>query len=507
MSMGMTVTNSISKSINSFLRVAEKFPNIRTGFLCYSITFLLVLVAFGLRLAIAPVDAGLQFVTLFPTVTLAALIGGYRAGLLGTLLGVIVANYCFMPPYFSFSDIASKLSLWGNLVFVVDGVILSFSIELMHQFRRHNERQLEESRETAMQLLTLNQKLNQTISNFNETQQALRHFEAIIESSDDAIISKTLDGVIQSWNRGAEVIFGYQASEVVGKPMAMLFPPDRQNEEQELLSRIARGEKVEHFETVRQCKDGRLIDISATLSPIWNLEGSIIGVSKIARNITPRKQLEEEIRQLAFYDPLTALPNRRLLFDRLNQVLAGSKRNGQYGALLFLDLNKFKLLNDTHGHDAGDLLLIEVATRLKSSVRETDTVARLGGDEFVVLLSELDRDKDQATAETLRIGEKIRVSLTETYRLTIQHTEGSNTFIEHNCTTSIGGVLFQGYEETAEALLKKADNAMYQAKQERLDSLHFFNRKKPIPVAQDTFSLVTTRNNLLKSSHLMSNSD
>jgi PAS domain S-box-containing protein len=132
-----------------------------------------------------------------------------------------------------------------------------------------------------------------------ESEQQSRWLAAIVESSDDAIVSKDLDGLITSWNKGAERIFGYLAEEVIGKPITILFPADRYDEELGILERIRRGERVEPYETVRQCKHGRLIDISLTISPVRNIHGKVIGASKIARDITERKRSEAQIAILA----------------------------------------------------------------------------------------------------------------------------------------------------------------------------------------------------------------
>jgi diguanylate cyclase (GGDEF)-like protein len=171
--------------------------------------------------------------------------------------------------------------------------------------------------------------------------------------------------------------------------------------------------------------------------------------------MTERKRAEEEIRNLAFYDPLTQLPNRRLLMDRLTQALSASERTGGDGALLFIDLDKFKTLNDTRGHDVGDVHLMQVARRLKDCLRECDTVARWGGDEFIVLLEGLGSDADEAARRTGLVTRKILASLNEPYQL-----EG----LEHHSSPSIGVVTFRGRALSADELLKRADLAMYQAK-------------------------------------------
>jgi diguanylate cyclase (GGDEF)-like protein len=181
-------------------------------------------------------------------------------------------------------------------------------------------------------------------------------------------------------------------------------------------------------------------------------------------DLTERKQMEEQVRQLAFYDPLTRLPNRRLLDDRLMQTMAASARTARHGALVFLDLDNFKPLNDTHGHAVGDLLLIEVAQRLKASVREMDTVVRIGGDEFVVMLGELTVDRAESAAQASLIAEKIRRTLADPYRLTLRHEGQPDKTIEHHCSASLGVALFVNHEASQADIMKWADAAMYLAK-------------------------------------------
>ncbi len=186
----------------------------------------------------------------------------------------------------------------------------------------------------------------------------------------------------------------------------------------------------------------------------------------LERQITARKQAEEEIRSLAFYDVLTKLPNRRLLLDRLGLSLAASARSQKFGALLFLDMDKFKTLNDTLGHDYGDLLLIEVAQRILCCVRQTDTVARFGGDEFVLLFEDIGGHAEEASQTVALIAEKVRVSLAAPYQLK-EH--------EYLSSPSIGVCLFSGNEESADTLLKRADMAMYQAKDSGRNVVRFFD--------------------------------
>ncbi|HEU0188879.1 MAG TPA: diguanylate cyclase [Gallionella sp.] len=195
------------------------------------------------------------------------------------------------------------------------------------------------------------------------------------------------------------------------------------------------------------------------------------------QDITAQKLAEEKISNLAFYDPLTQLPNRRLLIDRLGSIMAASKRSGRYSALMFLDLDNFKPLNDAYGHGVGDLLLIEVARRMTGCVREIDTVARFGGDEFVALLVELVADKAESVEQAGIIAERIRVAVAEPYLLTFQEKDKTETTVEHHCTSSIGIVLFVNHEGSAEDILKWADIAMYQAKEAGRNLIRFYDAK------------------------------
>ena len=202
------------------------------------------------------------------------------------------------------------------------------------------------------------------------------------------------------------------------------------------------------------------------------LEEAMRENEKITRAL---RESENQIRHLAFYDSLTQLANRRLLTDRLGQAMAASKRSGHHGAVMFLDLDNFKLLNDKHGHEAGDMLLVEVAHRLTSCVREVDTVARMGGDEFVVILSELNADKDISNAQACVVAEKIRAALAEPYWLACKPAGDEEITVEHHCTASIGVALFINHQANQEDVLKWADNAMYQAKDSGRNMIRFFD--------------------------------
>lgn len=219
--------------------------------------------------------------------------------------------------------------------------------------------------------------------------------------------------------------------------------------------------------------DGGVRTMESRSSVIRNHKGKVARVIVVSHDITERKQLEYQIHQMAFHDTLTRLPNRRMLNDRLSQAMAASARSGYYGAVMFLDLDNFKPLNDKHGHDVGDLLLIEVAERLKRCVREMDTVARFGGDEFIVMISELATGKAESVAEAGIIAEKIRLRLAEPCHLTVQRMGMPEGTVEYRCTASIGVAVFINHEASPDHILKCADAAMYQAKESGRNSVRF----------------------------------
>ena len=221
------------------------------------------------------------------------------------------------------------------------------------------------------------------------------------------------------------------------------------------------------------CADGSTRLIESRGGAILDEHGKTKRVVIVSNDITERKADEARIHQLAFYDALTQLPNRRTLNDRLQQALSASKRSGQYGALMFLDLDHFKPLNDTYGHSAGDQLLIQCAERLRDCVREIDTVARFGGDEFVVLLSELGDDRTASHETALRVAEKIRESLARPFLIPVRRASGEACYIEHQCTASLGVTLFHKQNENEEDLLKHADVAMYRAKEAGRNCIRF----------------------------------
>lgn len=302
-----------------------------------------------------------------------------------------------------------------------------------------------------------------------------RHFRSVTETANDAIITGSSTGNIVGWNPAAERLFGYTEAEIFNKPLTLLMPERFRAPHSEGMARVLGGgtRKLigKTIEIFGLRKDGSEFPLELSMSQWQTAEGQFYNA--IIRDITERKLAEGVIHKLAFYDELTQLPNRRLLNERLERAMTVSKRTGRYGAVMFLDLDNFKPLNDKYGHSVGDLLLIEVARRITGCVREADTVARFGGDEFVVMLGELDTDKAASARQAGKIAEKIRAALSEPYVLTFRQEGDGKTTVEHRCTSSIGAVLFVRREASAEDILKWADLAMYQAKDAGRNSVQF----------------------------------
>ena len=297
-------------------------------------------------------------------------------------------------------------------------------------------------------------------------------FHLITDNIDDFIAVLDLQGH-RIYNNSAYVkLFGAQSALKGTDCFSVIHPDDRWHVDLMLKEIIASGVSKQ-AECRFMLPDGTIRLMESRGELIKDSEGNAAQVVVVSHDITARKRAEEKIRNLAFYDALTGLPNRRLLDDRLAQAMASNKRAGCFGALIFLDLNNFKPLNDVHGHAAGDVLLVEAARRIEHCVREADTVARFGGDEFVVVLSALDEDRQQSAREARQIAEKIRKELAVPYLLEYSSSSGELLTFNHCSTASLGCVLFSGHEQSQERVIKWADMAMYQAKRNGHDQICF----------------------------------
>ena len=298
---------------------------------------------------------------------------------------------------------------------------------------------------------------------------------AIAFEAQAAMMITDADGVILRVNGAFTEITGYTAEEAVGQTLRLL-----QSGHHDAAFYASMWETIQRTGTWQgeiwdRRKNGEVYPKWLSISSVRGPDGAVTHYVGTHIDNTQRKAAEDQLYQLAFYDPVTQLPNRRLLLERLSHALAGSARSRHQGAIMFIDLDNFKRLNDTLGHDVGDRLLNEVAQRLLSSVRFGDTVARLGGDEFVVMLEELEED-GLVAAQVEKVAEKILAALDHTYRL-----EGNAGFkrsktVEYHCTASIGVTLFGAHMENVDELLKQADLAMYQAKESGRNAIRFFDR-------------------------------
>lgn len=371
-------------------------------------------------------------------------------------------------------------------------LLSSGEVPPLQALREHNRILQKQIAEQANQLSEASDKLQvtheqlaQTILEHQQTEDELRksesHFRMMTENVVDVVWKLDSEYRFTYISPADEKRRGYRADEVIGRHVFEMF--DEEGIESIKSAAQQRHESERNgialtdvtLEARHRCKDGSWIWGEIRYNPEFDSQGKVIGFYGISREITERKQMQDQVRQLAFYDALTMLPNRHLLNDRLNQAMATSKRKGCYGALMFLDLDNFKPINDTHGHTAGDLLLVEVAQRLKKCVRAMDTVARFGGDEFIVVLSELETDAVQSVKQAQVIAEKIRISLAKIYQLTVNYTGKASVDIEHSCTASIGVTLFQGQDASIDDLLKWADTSMYKAKESGGNAIRFYN--------------------------------
>jgi diguanylate cyclase (GGDEF)-like protein/PAS domain S-box-containing protein len=268
-------------------------------------------------------------------------------------------------------------------------------------------------------------------------------------------------------------LLGHTANEMVGKTPREIYPNGEYEDYAQLLDAVLATGKAGEIEKLILIPGGDSFLHSIRMIPEQNEDGEIGGVIAIGRDITQQKR-EEETLQFAYHDTLTGLPNRRLLFDRMKHVMSASKRSRCYFALMFVDLDNFKPLNDKCGHNIGDMLLIEAARRITHCVRDVDTVSRFGGDEFVVLLSDLDTENTEAITQARSVAEKIRVALSLPYSLEIQQEGRPIISVEHHCTSSIGVAVVINHEATSENILKWADMAMYQAKESGRDRVCFY---------------------------------
>jgi diguanylate cyclase (GGDEF)-like protein/PAS domain S-box-containing protein len=289
---------------------------------------------------------------------------------------------------------------------------------------------------------------------------------AVAFQSRDGMIVTDADGVILQVNQAFTDVTGYTAADAVGQTPALLRSGRQDSTYFRNMWQALAHEGTWAGEIWNRRKDGGIYPEWLSISSVKNAAGNVTHYLGTYSDIRDPKEAERKILELAFYDPLTGLPNRRLLLDRLNHAMGACAREGNYGAMLLIDLDHFKTLNDTRGHDVGDQLLVEVARRLVQTLRETDSAARLGGDEFVILLEGLSEEQSAAATNAEFIAEKIRAAISSPVTL------GENLY---HATTSIGVTLFRDRDDGADALFRQADLALYQAKDAGRDTIRFYS--------------------------------
>ncbi len=349
---------------------------------------------------------------------------------------------------------------WSYPIFKDECVVGSVVTFLDISERKRAEQHLRHSEESARTAL---QELNY--------QKYALDQHAIVDLTD-------VSGTITYVNQKFCTLSGYREAELVGQNHRLLNSGCHPKSFfQDMYHTIANGE-VWSGEICNRSQAGSLYWVITTIVPYLDRHGKPTQYIAIRTDITQRKAAEDRIHQLAFYDALTDLPNRRLLLDRLHQALATSQRTERYGAVIFLDLDRFKTLNDSQGHDVGDLLLAQVAKRLQNCVNMGDSVARLGGDEFVVILETLSHHISKAASQAEQVAEKIREVLNQPFQL---------KELIHHTTPSIGITLFKGQQLGVDDLLKHADIAMYQSKTAGRNTFHFYE-----PAMQTALNTRTT---------------
>lgn len=296
-------------------------------------------------------------------------------------------------------------------------------------------------------------------------QKELRIAASAFEVQEGVIVTDA-NYVILRVNKSFSKLTGYSTEEILGKTTEMLISERHDAQFYQDILNALQHEKSWAGEVWSRRKDGEINPYRLTITAVTNPAGQITNFVAAISDIREFKEAQQSILLLAFHDPLTQLPNRRLLQDRLQQAISSSVRSQHYGAVIFIDLDHFKTLNDTLGHNYGDMLLVEVAHRLQDCVREGDTVTRLGGDEFVVMLEDLSKDAKQAATKAKIVGKKISAIINQPYFLQDK---------EYHISSSIGISLFCNKVVSVDDLLKQADLAMYKAKNSGRNTIRFFN--------------------------------
>ncbi len=413
------------------------------------------LIGVALMVKVGPVSQ----IYLMATPLLAALLVGPRTAialLLASALAILGlgVHAGLSPPAYSAAGQAFLQPFIIALNYLFIGGVLTLSSAVL---LRHLARSLDELRLTSAAVARLNDMV------------------AIARIDTDTLPGEPVEQRIIFVNDAFERRSGYSRDEAIGCSLGLVTGPDSDAATLEHIRRaVALGQPV-RAELLNYTKDGTAYWVDMELAPFADEGGNHTHWVAVGRDITERKASEEDIHRLAFYDVLTGLPNRRLLLDRLEKLIASSEREANYSAVLFIDLDRFKTINDARGHTVGDALLHAAGLRLLELMRKADTVARIGGDEFVVLLSHLSADIDEASQAALRVAGKIRDVLAQRFDI-----EGQT----YHSSASIGVTLFPKAQQNVDDLLREADIAMYRAKADGRNGVSFFEKAMQAGVEQ-----------------------
>lgn len=355
---------------------------------------------------------------------------------------------------------------FANLQKLDAGEELSFDMKFMHDdgtmFYASLNCMRMDNIDQAMLRITL-----VDITPLKQSELALRIASTIFESQEGMMVTNAKGSIVRV-NQAFTTITGYKAEEVIGKNPRILNSGHHDSDFYTVMWASIKKTGYWAGNIWNKRKNGEIYPEYLTVTSVKDKDEVVTNYVATLTDITTSNAATEEIKILAFYDPLTGLPNRRLLLDRLKHALNSSRQSGNAGAVLFLDIDHFKTLNDTLGHDVGDLLLQQVSERLSACVREGDTVARMGGDEFVVVLEALDEDAITAATQAEIIANQILSKINESYQLDNRR---------YYSSISVGVTIFKDHQTSLEELLKQADIAMYQAKMSGRNAVRFFNPK------------------------------
>lgn len=434
--MRPTENTPFKKDFDALLeRLSWLIPRRRATFRHYVYALTLTALALVARFLIAPVNGGIQYVTFFPIVAISAVLGGLGPGLLAAGLGATLATYFFWPPYGTFVFGFSREVIISNTVFLFDGVLVCTAIEAMHRFYRR----------------------------VADAGNALQLGASVFKSSSEGILVTDAAGTIEAVNPAFSDITGYSKDEVIGRKPNMLRSDRHDHDFYRSMWEAINKDGCWQGELWNRRKDGEAFLEWLTINRVVDEEGKTHRYVGVFHDITELRRKDEHIRHIAFHDGLTGLPNRVLFQDRLTHALVRAKREGQRLSVTFLDLDHFKEINDGLGHDVGDLLLQEVASRIRQRLRSMDTAARMGGDEFVILMEDINHPEDCAN-----LAEQLISEISQPMKLG-----------EHSVDVgvSMGMAFYPEDGSDALELMKRADLAMYAAKTAGRSTYRFFQQQ------------------------------